>query len=434
MPTADPDRVNELRAVIVAFLTERRDGKLDKLQTDDSKRAELHRQFDFATWIDDAARRVAKIQAVTHSLKPIHPYARGTNLYSPPASLPAHRLVGSHALGSDFAVDVVCDAAELIVNAFLQLTHDDQTLLELMLDRDPDLAAAISDDPAQAEAWMASFAGVTQARGKTASHTLAKQLYWLVGDDPCDDGDYHLLAPLYASSLAHRVFATINDDRFSEAAKAARQARRDGQYSERPVHEYTQLAVQKLGGSNPQNISQLNAKRRGNNYLLASLPPLWQSRDVQPLLHTDSMFRRFERRARVWELVKELLRFLKSNPRANLETREFRDEMVEALLDELLQFGAELRSLPPGWSQQPDCGLSTAEKHWLDPEGVSAAVEAAGTPLPTDSARVLSEAFARWLNQKMRDPLPMGDPEYLHWRGLALAELDAEDRELSHVV
>ncbi|MHB8911744.1 MAG: type I-F CRISPR-associated protein Csy1, partial [Lysobacter sp.] len=194
---------------------ERRDGKLDKLQPDDPKRVELHRQFDFSTWIEDAARRVGQIQVVTHSLKPIHPDAKGTSLYSTPLSLPALGVVGSHALGRDFAGDVVGNAAALDVYKFLKLSHGGgQTLLELMLARDADLAAALSDDPAQAETWMAAFAGLTLARGKTASHTLAKQLYWLVGDDPCDDGDYHLLAPLYASSLAHRVFATINDDRF----------------------------------------------------------------------------------------------------------------------------------------------------------------------------------------------------------------------------
>jgi len=432
MPISNPQRVAELRAVITTFLTERRDGKLEKLQPDDPKRAELQQQFDFSTWIDDAARRVVQIQAVTHSLKPIHPDAKGTNLYSPPLTLPTHSAVGSHSLGSDFAGDVVGNAAALDVYKFLKLLHRGQTLLALMLSQDADLAAALSDDPAQAEAWMAAFAGITQPRGKPASHSLAKQLYWLVGDDPLQDADYHLLAPLYASSLAHRVFETINDDRFGDAAKEARQAKRAGEFSERPVHEYPQLAVQKLGGTKPQNISQLNSERGGNNYLLASMPPVWKSRDVTPLLRTDSMFHRFGRRLEVKTLVKALLGFLKSDPRANLETRERRDALVEALLDELILFAAALRELPPGWSQQADCELSLAEKHWLDPAGVEAAAHEAGRGLPTDSAEELSKAFARWLNHQLRDPLLMGDPEYQHWRKLALEQLEAEDWEASH--
>lgn len=432
MPIPNPQRAAELRAAITTFLTERRDGKLEKLQPDDPKRTELQQQFDFTTWIDDAARRVGQIQAVTHSLKPIHPDAKGTNLYSPPTTLPAHKVVGSHTLGSDFASDVVGNAAALDVYKFLKVSHQGQTLLALMLKRDADLAAALSDDPAQAEAWMTAFSGITLPRGKAVSHTLAKQLYWLVGEDARQDDAYILLAPLYASSLAHRVFETINDDRFSDASKDARQAKREGLFSDRPVHEYPQLAVQKLGGTKPQNISQLNSERGGNNYLLASMPPIWQSRDVTPLLRTDSMFHRFGRRPEVKTLVKALLGFLKSDPRTNLETRERRDAQVENLLDELIVFAAALRELPAGWSQQPDCELSPAEKHWLDPDGAAAAAEEAGVPLPTDSADEVSQAFARWLNQQLRDPLPMGDPEYQHWRKLALEQLEAEDWEASH--
>ena len=52
--------------------------------------------------------------------------------------------------------------------------------------------------------------------------------------------------------------------------------------------------------------------------------------------------------------------------------------------------------------------------------------------MPTDSAEQISQAFARWLNRQLRDPLPMGDPEYLHWCALAQAELDAEEWEMNH--
>lgn len=432
MPISNPQRVAELRAVITTFLTERRDGQLEKLKPDDPRRGKLHERFEFTTWINSAAQRVGQLQLLTHTIKPIHPKAEGTEILTSPEAMPQHPVVGSHVLGLGFADDVAGNAAALDVYQFLKLPHGGQTLLALMLSQDADLAAALSDDPAQAEAWMAAFAGITQPRGRPASHPLAKQLYWLVGEDPLQDADFHLLAPLYASSLAHRVFKTIEDDRFDDAAKEARRAKRAGEFSERPVHEYPQLAVQMLGGSNKQNISQLNSKRLGKNYLLASMPPIWQSRDVTPLLRTDSMFHRFGRRPEVKALVKALLGFLKSDPRTNLETRERRDALIEALLDELILFAAALRELPPGWSQQGDCELSLAEKHWLDPEGVGTAAHEAGRSLPTDSAEELSQAFARWLNHQLRDPLPMGDPEYQHWRRLALEQLEAEDWEASH--
>ena len=425
-------RPAELRLLIERFLQERLDGKLEGFAADDPKHADLHQQFIPSRWLEDAARRVSQIQAVTHSLKPIHPDAKGTNLYCPPQTLHELPVVGTHCLGEDFAGDVVGNAAALDVYKFLKLEYQGRTLLALALTRDADLVAALSDDPVQAQAWVSAFAELTKPRARPASHTLAKQIYWLIGNEPGDDASFHLLAPLYASSLAHSVYKTVQDDRFSEGAKAARQARKDGAFSQRPVRDYPQMAIQQLGGTKPQNISQLNSERRGNNLLLASLPPTWRSADLNPLLGTDSMFHRYGRRKQVKEMVKALLAFFKSDPTANLETREHRQEWVNGLIDEFLQFSAELRSLSPGWSQGTDCRLSSAGKHWLDPEGVEQACAQSALPVPTDTAEQISALFANWLNGQLRDPLPMGDPEYLEWRNQMHEQIKAEEREGRH--
>jgi CRISPR-associated protein Csy1 len=437
MHDTDHQRIADLRAVTADFLKKRLDDKLDKIKDTedkaDEKRAELRQQYEPSTWLEDAARRVSQIQAVTHSLKPIHPDAKGTNLYAPPDALSVLDAVGSHCLGADFAGDVVGNAAALDVYKFLKLKHQGCSLLDLVLARDTDLAAAFSSDPDEASAWMDAFAGLTEARGKLASHTQAKQLYWLVGDDPHDDSQYHLLAPLYASSLAHRVWQQIQDDRFSEEAKAARKARHDGEWSDRPVREYPQLAIQQLGGTKPQNISQLNSERRGNNYLLASLPPVWRSTGLKPLHGTDSMLHRYSRREQVRQTVRTLVEFLKTDPTPNAETRAHRAALVDVLIDELLQFSAEIRTLPAGWSQSPDCDLNGAEKHWLDPDGVAQAGANTGRPLPTDTAERISHAFANWLNAQLRDtrsrtPLPVGDDEFLVWRKRMLEDIEADER------
>lgn len=432
MHTLNPQRVTELRALATDFLKKRLDDKLEKIQADDPKHDELHQQFVPATWFEDAARRVKQIQAVTHSLKPIHPDAKGSNLYRSSQVQSTLQIVGSHCLGENFEGDVVGNAAALDVYKFLKLEYQGRSLLALALARDADLAAALNDDVEQAEEWINAFAGLIEPRGRIASHTLAKQLYWPIGDDPHDDAGFHLLAPLYASSLAHRVYQTVQDDRFSEEATAARSAKKENEYSERPVHEYPQLAIQKLGGTKPQNISQLNSERRGDNLLFASLPPTWRSFDLKPLLGTDSMFNRYGWRTEVKKIVKALLAFLKTDPTRKLETRERRSEWVSGLIDEFLQFSAELRSLPPGWSQSSECRLSSSEKHWLDPEGVEQVLASTGLPLPNDTAERVSAMFANWLNARLRDPLPMGDPEYLEWRNRMYEQIKAEEREGRH--
>lgn len=444
MNQPDPNRVTALRSVIEDFLIERRNDKLEKLEKQLEKlkpddptrivaREQLFEQFIPAVWLENAARRARQIQAVTHSLKPVHPDAKGTNLYCLPSTLFALDVVGSHCLGDTFSGDVVGNAAALDVHKFLKQTYGACTLLDLSIAADVDWAIALNDDPTQAQLWMQAFATLIEPRERVASHTLAKQLYWQISDGPFGDAGFHVLAPLYASSLAHRVFETLQDDRFSDAAKAAREAKKANVFSERPVREYPQLAVQQLGGTKPQNISQLNSERRGNNSLLASLPPVWRSVDLTPLHHTNSMFHRYSRRSSVRQNVNALRNFLKAEPKRNIETRDKRDAWVHFLIDEFLQFTAELRSLEPGWSQSAACQLGEAESRWLDPDGMAQTdAELCRSPI-TDVSEQISASFANWLNAQLRDQLPAGDPEFLIWRNAMQEEIKTEEREGNHV-
>lgn len=437
MQNHHPQRSAELRAVIADFLHKRLADKLDAIKGDGpdelQKRDQLRQQFIPATWLEDAARRAAQIQAVTHSLKPIHPDAKGTELYCTAATLVALPVVGSHCQGDDFPDDFVCDAKLLPIVAFLKQEHQGQNLLALAASGDVDLAHALSDDPAQAQAWMSAFASLTTPRGKPSSHTLAKQLYWPVADDLHDDTSYHLLAPLYASSLAHKLFQTLQDDRFSDEAKAAREARKTHQPSERPVRDYPNLAVQQMGGSNTQNISHLNSKRRGQNSLLASLPPVWRSEELKPLLGTESMFTRYRFRPAVKENLGALLAFLKTDPTRNVATRDRRAGYVDNLIDDFLQFTAEVRTLVPGWTCDSACRLPDSQARWLDPEGAAQADAELERPTPTDTHERICEAFANWLNAQLRDPLPMGDPEFDAWFKAMEEHILAEEREGLHV-
>ncbi|MNF39987.1 CRISPR-associated protein Csy1 [compost metagenome] len=417
MHDPSPRRQNEIRSLIERFIAERLAAKLEGLGDDDPKRATLLAQYVPAAWLDDAARRAGQIQAVTHTLKAIHPDAKGTNLYCLPVELRAHQLVGSHCLGEDFAGDVVGNAAALDVYKFLKLEHDGQSLLTLLLADDGDALAALSQDAEQAQSLATAFTGITRPRGELASHTRAKQLYWLVGEDPRNDAHFHLLAPLYASSLAHRVYQGIQADRFGEPAKEARQARRDKQFHPGIIREYPQLAVQKLGGTKPQNISQLNSERRGENYLLASLPPSWQQRDVRLPIHTrdGSIFPAFGQRPAVRELVKALRKFLLSGPPPNMHARNSRDELLTELIDELLLYAAELWACEPGWSAAPECNLNRAEQLWLDFRRAGQDQAFASDWRRMDWVEELRERFANWLNARLVSKLSLGDVENSYW-------------------
>ena len=425
------------REGIASFISERLKAKLDKLADDDPRRAAFVAQHEPHAWLAEAARRVTQIQAVTHSLKPIHPDARGTNLYVEPRTLPPLAELGSHALGERFVGDVVGNAAALDVYKLLKLEVNGRSLLAALLAQDADALAALHTDPAQAQALRDAFVSLTQPRAEgPSSHTLAKQLYWLTGPDACDDAHYTLLAPLYATSLAHAVHAQVQEDRFGDANKAARQARRERKAHDGVFHEYRHLAVQNMGGTKPQNISQLNSERRGVNYLLSSLPPQWKASAVRLPVHSASVFDRlFIARPEVRRAVRALRVFLESNPDANLTTRERREELLDALVDELVSLAAELQQiLPPGWSRDDERfkELGYEETLWLDPLRAEIPEEAqfAHDWQYMDWPAAIGKAFAGWLNAQLRGKLPVGDAEAREWKKVLLTDEDGFKQQL----
>lgn len=423
---------------IAAFLQERLQAKLDKLKDEeDDKRQEVLAQHQPTAWLEDAARRVQQIQAVTHALKPIHPDARGTNLYVEPSTLPALAELGSHALGECFVGDVVGNAAALDVYKLLKLEVNGRSLLTALLAHDADALAALHHDPQQAQALRDALVSLTQPRAESpSSHTLAKQLYWLTGTDACDDAHYTLLAPLYATSLAHAVHAQVQEDRFGEANKAARQARRERKMHDGVFHDYPGLAVQNMGGTKPQNISQLNSERRGMNYLLSSLPPQWKVNEQRFPTHADSVFTRyFDTRPLVRQTVKALRHYLESNPNPVKDTCDHRKELVDVLVDEMVAMAAELQhALPPGWTLNDPrfSKLNDDEQTWLDALRAELPEEAdfANRWLAMEWPDAIGTRFGNWLNARLEGQLSFSDIEFREWKKELLTDEDGFSQQL----
>ena len=439
MPTIEaPPTFSNYREAIHAFLQERLNAKLEKLKADeDDKRTELIAQHQPAAWLDDAARRVQQIQAVTHSLKPIHPDARGTNLYVEPRSLPPLTELGSHALGECFVGDVVGNAAALDVYKLLKLEVNGRSLLTALLVHDADALAALHTDPAQAQALRDAFVSLTQPRAEgPSSHTLAKQLYWLRGRDACDDAHYTLLAPLYATSLAHAVHAQVQEDRFGEANTAARKAKYARKMHDGVFHDYPALAVQNMGGSNKQNLGLLNVARGGKNYLLSSLPPQWKASEQRFPTNTDSVFTRyFDSRPLVRQTVQALRRYLESDPDPVKGTRDRRKELVDVLVDEMVNMAAELQhALPPGWTLNDPrfSKLNNDEQTWLDALRAELPEEAdfANRWLAMEWPDAIGTRFGNWFNARLEGKLSFSDIEFREWKKELLTDEDGFSQQL----
>ena len=446
---------DSFKAAAHAFIRERLQAKLEEvnkfevqgkpLKPDKSgkvvdyaeKRQQLSTQYQPYSWLENAADRVRRIQLVTHSLKPIHPDAKGTNRFVEPTQLEGLELLGSHVLGTEFVGDVVGDAAALDVYKFLKLEVAGQSLLAALLAEDAAALQALHDDLVQAKALRDAFVSLTAPRtGGSSSHGRAKQLYWLTGDDAVDDAQYELLAPLYATSLAHAVYGEIQEHRFGELNKATRIARRERKPHDGVFHDYPGLAAQKMGGTKPQNISQLNSERGGVNYLLASLPPAWTPSAVRLPVYAVSVFDSlFIARPEVRRTLRALRKFLASGPEPNLATRQRREAFTDALLDELVAFAGELQQLvQPGWTRDDERFkyLAYMEQLWLDPLRAELREEAqfAHDWMYMDWPAEIGKSFARWLNQQLKNQLPVGDVEARQWRKELLTDEDGFKQQL----
>ncbi len=338
-------------------------------------------------------------------------------------------VVGSHVLGAEFTSDVVGNAAVLDVYKFLKLEVDGRTLLDWLSEDDPAAVRALSDDEAKAREWQSAFVGLVHAQKGhgVASHALAKQTYWLVGEDVADDAQYHLLAPLFATSLAQSVHEALQEDRFGEANKAARVARREGREHESAFRDYPALAVRKLGGTKPQNISQLNSERGGVSYLLGSLPPQWNQNVPRQLWGVTSVFGPvLMRYGDVRTTLRALLRFLQKDPPSNMETRGRVDAYLDRLIDELVAMASEIRrSLPKGWTADPRCVLVREEQFWLDPWRGEEDGEFRSKWLSMDWPAQIGHRFGNWLNERLKTLSPyLGDVEQRHWRNELLLDED----------
>lgn len=427
---APPGSVASIKAVIGTFLQERLQPKLEKLKPEeDEQRQQLLLDYLPATWLPDAARRVGQIQQVTHALKFTHPDARGSSLSVAGNPAVGEAAVGTHTVADTLSPDVVGNAAALDVYKFLRLSVGGKTILDLAVTDDPALATSLSDDADQAQAWMSAFASLAQAKGQPASNKLAKQVYW-----PVEGKNYHLLAPLFPTSLVHGLWKRIREDRFSDEAKAAREAKRNEVAHAHGYCEYPNVAIQNFGGSNQQNISQLNAERHGENYLLPSLPPSWKSAEVRPPLAVNSVFERiFGSRPRVRELVRILRDFLVSVEHAgtNERIRNKRAELAALIRDEALQYAAEVQQLEPGWTTQPECQLNSAEQCWLDPERADQDTDFASLRRRGDWQDEICQRFGNWLNARLTTPnTPMDAVSAAHWREV----LDKEMRMMRNEV
>ncbi len=384
----------------------------------------------------EKGRKANGMAIATHIAKGMHPDLKikhTTNLSVRFDQLAALDEVGSHVLNSqkslaDVTGDGAYNASAYELYLLLDCKVEGTTLGALLQSGDADAVDALSPGSAEAEKLAEDIVFLLESKCvKPATHALGKQIYWLSGSNPAHDSDYCLLAPLYPASLVHQAYLQIHPTRYGMKNLAARKARRDGKAHECAYEEYRDWALQKMGGTKPQNVSHLNSERRGDNYLLSSLPPpAWKVNLRYLPINANSAFERaFGARPAVRGTVKAFLAFLSTDPEPNRHTRQKVDSFLESLVDELVIYAGELQSQPAGWSLDKRYDdLTLPEKLWLDPEraDMPQEIEFAQHWQRKEWPAQVGKRFAHWLNAQLQGKLPVGDAEAREWQRVLLSD------------
>ncbi|MEZ6875397.1 type I-F CRISPR-associated protein Csy1 [Enterobacter sp. KBR-315C3_2022] len=411
--------VEALAAFIAEYIAGRRRAKLEAFDKEAAKRdaadrvalaserRELELRYEPRAWLTDAARRAGQISLVTHAAKFTHGDSKSSSLYSETTQKEGYL---SSATLDDIDPDAVGNAAALDVAKLLQTRVKGDSLLACLKRGDRSPLAAFTDDAAQLDEWVVGFSRALEL-GEPASHKLAKQNYFPVGDD------YHLLSPLFATSLVHAYHQKMLAFRFGDEVNAIRKARREKTWHPQPLVLFPESAEMHFGGTKPQNISYLNSVRGGRVWLLSAQPPQWKRADNPPV-SLRSVFTaggQFDRRAgtAVQRIISLLTRSKNYN---NRHIREARDEYIDELIDLLFVVVSELqREEWQSWTLNCPT-LKTHQQLWLDPWRTKSDEAFRKARNNDDWQEAVAADFSIWLNARLRKDLPdVGAEEKREW-------------------
>lgn len=388
----------------------------EKISELNEKLVEAKNKYSFEAWVEDAANRMAKqLRFGTHISKGVHPDAKGDNVsFFVQGERP---FVGSHDV-KEKLLDANGNAAALPLAAFFDYPISEEKNLKIsdaILSESPDIKEAFSNDKILAESYFNSFYQALVGEIEIpVTHERNKQMLW-----PVSDKNYISIVPLYPSVFTHMVYKKLNELRFSEENKTARENRFKKTAEDTAYLSISSIAVTKLGGTKPQNVSSLTSKQGGRNYLLPSLPPQFkqnQSFKIQP--YADSLFSKgLEYRCR--DIFSALVRLIKTDYN-NVNIRNARKDILDSLLYKVLAIASTIQEeYPAGWSK--DYSLHMSEKLWLDPQRAEQDEQFAGQRQSQEWQQDISNRFANWLNAQLKQQFKQikhefADAEHLEWQ------------------
>ncbi|HFB66922.1 MAG TPA: type I-F CRISPR-associated protein Csy1 [Aeromonadales bacterium] len=358
-----------------------------------------------------------KISKATHVLKFSHSSAEAASIELKEKS--DDLLLTTSSLKKRLVFDLAHnDGALISISRFLGLSLHQTQIVDLINNNEFDFLKAFKANDDEFNNWKEVLKNVVHlAEIKTADK--AKQIYFPLTTPSqqisIKDTVYHLITPLFPSSLAEELFLTIDFIKYGEEQKSSKeQAKQEkdkpARYHPNTIINYTNLGIQNFGGEYPRNVSMLNADRGGRAYLFSSQPPTWQSQLKAPV-DKESLFDYFSTPSLnndIHYLREYLLRFERLGLSIKDPTREEwivskvqedNENGFSSIIDEVLFYVGSIQNLRPGWTDIESIKLKDEHQYFLDPYRDDKAFQ--NQRKTRDWQSVIRHDFAQWLKRKL---------------------------------
>lgn len=333
----------------------------------DQERLSLAAEYRVESWVDEVSQQVHNVTVATHILKFINSSAQGTSLMDAKLGTDARYVDTESLLNS--TPDMTCNAKYMYIAGVLDLKDSQGRSLLWYLNHknyEPLQKLAERISSTHVNRWIAGFCQLFE-NSTLKTHTLAKQVYF-----PIDESDFHLVLPLYSSTLSQAVFEKIQYSKYSKEMKVIRDAKKSHLFASGVLINYPNLALITTGGSKPQNISKLNLLRHGQTYLFRSAPPQWV-KNKYPKFHDRTFITHYEiyrgTRQSIQTLAKFLIKINSTDISSNIRIRNYITRSINEIIDEIVMIIGYWRELPSGWTDSKDYAqLPIEQRRLLDPK------------------------------------------------------------------
>lgn len=366
--------------------------------------------IEIVDWIDKNSS--AKIECGKRIIKSTHPL-RVSHSSAPNAGVlvdyenKAPLLTTASINNINKTYDMAHNNGALIsISRFLAISVAGFSIYDLILNRQFHFLESFSENTDQLNRWKHGFSNIIEKRSINSAG-FTKQAYY-----PVTNTSYYLLSILNSSTLAESIFNKITSSKYRKTSDFFNDNESNGQ---RLIFPKDKVAVVRVGGNNPQNVSMLNRGRNwkpyrdstgsfGIYYSVSTKPPVWQSQ-LKPPINRVSFFYGLSRNYHVQENIQYLADFLTRFESLQLSIKDPKrmhwvEQWLEGLVDEVLVYVKTIQAIPAGWSATEGIKLKTEHQLLLDCYRNDE--EFLALKVTSTWQAIIIQDFAAWLNDRLR--------------------------------